>query len=125
MKHVETIINILKAYRFDAGYPTMHYDRVGRLDVDGNMTFDSTTGEPLYDAGPQAGQPFVVPPEYDTEEATWLGKLPSQRRFNMSPLFDQSAVVFSHFRDLVERRLKDNIGNPRDPRAPTQVKINE
>lgn len=125
MKHVETIINILKAYRFDAGYPTMHYDRVGRLDVDGNMTFDLTTGEPLYDAGPQAGQPFVVPPEYDTEEATWLGKLPSQRRFNMSPLFDQSAVVFSHFRDLVERRLKDNIGNPRDPRVPTQVKINE
>ncbi|ADM79701.1 baseplate wedge subunit [Aeromonas phage phiAS4] len=75
--------------------------------------------------GPNAGEPFVPPPEYDTEEESWLGKLPSERRFAMSPLFDQSAVTFSQFRRLVEKRLKDDVGNPRDPQNPTQVKIDE
>ena len=125
MKHVETIIDNLKTYRWDAGYPTEQYDRVAKLDVDGNIEHDSITGEALYLVGPNAGEPFVPPPEYDTEEASWLGKLPSERRFNMSPLFDQSAVTFSHFRRLVEKRLKDDAGNPRDQQNPTQVKIDE
>jgi hypothetical protein len=43
----------------------------------------------------------------------------------MSPLFDQSAVTFSKFRALVDLRLKSNIGNPRDPEHPTQVKVDE
>jgi len=125
MRHSETIVDILKSYRFDAGYPLYQYDRVAVLDVDGNMTFNAVTGEPQYAPGPNAGQPFVVPPEYNTDEATWNGKLPSERRFAMSPLFDQSAVTFSDFRNLVERRLKDDAGNPRDPRHPTQINIKE
>lgn len=125
MRHVETIIDNLKTYRWDAGYPLEQYDRVARLNVDGNIEVDPVTGEAIYDVGPNAGQPFVVPPEYDQEESIWLGKLPSERRFKMSPLFDQSAVTFAQFRRLVENRLKDDIGNPRDPHNPTQVKIDE
>ncbi|APU01944.1 baseplate wedge subunit [Aeromonas phage L9-6] len=125
MKHVETIIDNLKTYRWDAGYPLEQYDRVAKLDVDGNIETDPVTGEAVYLVGPNAGQPFDVPPEYDTEESSWHGKLPSERRFKMSPLFDQSAVTFSNFRRLVEQRLKDDAGNPRDPKVPTQVKIDE
>lgn len=125
MRHSETIVNILKSYRFDAGYPTMHYDRIAKLDVNGNMTFDPITGVAEYLPGPQAGQPFEVPPEYDQENPVWNGMTASERRFNMSPLFDQSAVMFSDFRNLVEKRLKDDIGNPRDPKHPTQINIKE
>ncbi|WKW84393.1 baseplate wedge subunit [Aeromonas phage GomatiRiver_11] len=125
MKHVETIIDNLKTYRWDSGYPLEQYDRVAVLDVNGNIETDPVTGEALYAPGPNAGQPFIVPPEYDTEESAWLGKLPSERRFKMSPLFDQSAVTFANFRRLVEHRLKDDASNPRDPKVPTQVKIDE
>lgn len=51
--------------------------------------------------------------------------MPSERRKLMSPLFDASGTTFAQFRDLVNKRLKDNIGNPRDPENPTQVKIDE
>lgn len=125
MRHVETIIDNLKTYRWDAGYPLEQYDRVAVLDVDGNTEIDPVTGETVYVTGPNAGQPFIVPPEYDVDEAEWMGKLPSERRFKMSPLFDQSAVTFANFRRLVDNRLKDDIGNPRDPKVPTQVKIDE
>ena len=65
------------------------------------------------------------PASYDKENSQlFYGLKASERRFAMSPLFDQSAVTFSKFRELVEKRLKDNVGNPRDPKNPTQRKIN-
>lgn len=125
MKQTETIINTLKAYRFDSGYPTEWYDRVASLDASGNIQHDPVTGDALYLPGPKAGQPFEVPPSYDQDNDSWLGKLPSDRRFPMSPLFDQSAVAFSFFRELVNKRLKCDIGNPRDPKTPTQIKVDK
>ncbi|UES35568.1 baseplate wedge protein [Citrobacter phage KKP_3664] len=123
MTHSETIIDILRNYRFDSGYPKYWPDRVARLDGNGNQTFDLVTGEALYEPHPKAGQPFNVPPEYDTDEQPLNGVLPSARRFDHSPLFDSSAVKYSQFRNLVEKRLKDDAGNPRDPNPPTQRKV--
>ncbi|QDH49020.1 baseplate wedge subunit [Pantoea phage Phynn] len=125
MTHNETIIDILRNYRYDMGYPKYYPDRVARLDGNGNQLFDLLTGEPLYSAGPKAGQEFPVPAEYDKEEQPLNGVLPSQRRFDQSPLFDSSAVKYSQYRKLVEKRLKDDAGNPRDPLTPTQRKVGQ
>ena len=126
MKHVESIINKLKNYKWDAGLPSIYPDRVAKLDANGKIMHDSTTGEPLYDPAPNAGKPFPLRPTYMADNPNIVYGLDAdQRRRPMSPLFDQSAVTFSKFRELVDERLKDNIGNPRDPEKPTQVKINE
>ncbi|QOI66652.1 baseplate wedge initiator [Erwinia phage FBB1] len=127
MKHTETIINKLKIYRWDAGVPTMWPDLVADLDSNGNIKYDEVTGKALYLTSPNNGQEFPVPENYDEENDNYIlwGKTPTERRRLMSPLMDQSAVTFSQFRDLVNQRLKDNIGNPRDPINPTQVKIDE
>lgn len=125
MKHTETIIQSLKNYKFDSGLPSVYPDRVADLDVDGNIKKDPLTGKALYLTSPLIGEEFPVPPEYDQENSELFhGLKASERRFAMSPLFDQSAVTFSMFRELVDKRLKDNIGNPRDPKNPTQRKIN-
>lgn len=123
MTHSETIVDILRNYRYDSGYPKYYPDRVAKMDGNGNQQFDLVTGEPLYDVGPKAGQLFPVPDEYDVEEKPFHGVLPSQRRFDHSPLFDSSAVKYSQYRRLVEKRLKDDAGNPRDPANPTQRKV--
>ncbi|QPI17854.1 baseplate wedge subunit [Pectobacterium phage POP12] len=123
MTHSETIIDILRNYRFDQGYPKYYPDRVASLDNNGNQMFDLITGEPLYIPHIDAGVEFPVPPEYDIEEQPLNGVLPSNRRFDQSPLFDCSGVKYSQFRNLVDRRLKDDAGNPRDPSQPTQRKI--
>lgn len=125
MTHSETIIDILRNYRFDMGYPKYYPDRIAKLDGNGNQQFDLLTGEPLYDVGPNYGKPFPVPPEYDVEEQPFHGVPPSERRFDQSPLFDSSAVKYSQYRKLVEKRLKDDAGNPRDPTAPTQRKVGQ
>ncbi|AWD90303.1 baseplate wedge subunit [Erwinia phage Cronus] len=127
MKHTETIINMYKNYRFDAGIPTMWPDRIASLDANGNIEHDPINGKPLYLTSPNAGKEFPVPDDYNEENNdSMLWDLnPTERRRDMSPLFDQSAVTFSQFRDLVNKRLKDDIGNPRDPSDPTQVLIDE
>lgn len=122
MKHFETIVNIMKAYKWDAGYPSEYPDRVAKLDFYGNMSFNKY-GEPMYDAHPKAGEPFPVPPEYDKEEKPMNGVLPSARRFKLSPLFDASTPAFNHFRNMVDKRMKDDNELPRDPKDPTQVKV--
>lgn len=123
MTHNETIIDILRNYRYDMGFPNYYPDRVARMDGNGDQQFDLLTGEPLYMDGAKAGQPFIVPDWYDKEEQPLNGVLPSQRRFDQSPLFDSSGVKYSQYRRLVEKRLKDDAGNPRDPSAPTQRKV--
>lgn len=127
MKHVETIINRLKSYKWDSGLPSVWPDRVAVLDGYGDITYDPITGEPLYNKHPRANEPFELRPNYDADNKNSIkwGLKPSQRRRPMSPLFDQSSVVFSQFRNLVDERLKDNINNPRDPQSPTQVKVDE
>lgn len=125
LKHSETIINIYKSYKWDAGLPSVYPDRFADLDSNGNIRHDEVTGVALYVTNPDAGIEFPLPADYDEENdfSILAGQLPSERRKDMSPTLDQSAVTFSQFRDLVDRRLKDNVGNPRDPVNPTQVEI--
>lgn len=137
MRHTETIIDILKNYRWDAGLPSVYPDRVLRFKIDGSVSTDPQTGLVEYDPYPNAGAPFPLPPDYDANEKRpnnpqlW-NMLPSARRRPLSPTFDQSAVTFSKFRNLVDQRLKDDVGNPRDVTVaqksdpnwkPSQVKI--
>lgn len=127
LKHVETILNRFKNYRWDAGLPSIYPDRVAVLDSNENIEFDPITGEAMYETPPNAGLPFPVRPDYDAENDNSIlnGMTPDERRVPMSPLFDQSAVTFSQWRALINKRLKDDAGNPRDPRNPTQVKVDE
>jgi hypothetical protein len=127
LKHVETIINKYKNYKWDSGLPTEYADRVARLDPQGNVEFNPVTGEVIYDAGPYAGIEYPLPANYNEENdnSIFQGQLPSERRKPMSPLFDASGTTFSRFRELVNERLLDNVGNPRDPINPPQVKLDE
>lgn len=127
LKHVETILNTYKNYKWDAGLPSVYPDRVAILNSKGEIEKDPVTGEPMYEATSNAGQPFPLRPDYNEENDNSIieGLNPDERRRPMSPLFDQSAVTFSNWRDLVNKRLKDDVGNPRDSRNPTQVKVDE
>lgn len=127
LKHVETIINRYKNYKWDSGLPTEYADRVASLDVEGNAEFNPVTGEIIYLVGPRAGETYPLPADYDSDNdfSIFQGQLPSERRKKLSPLFDASGTTFSQFRALVDQRLKDDVGNPRDPKNPTQVKIDE
>lgn len=126
MKQVETIINKLKSYKWDSGLPSVYPDRIASLDPNGKIEYNMITGEPIYLEGPKIGQPFPLPSNYLTiNNTSFYGSNADKRRKQMSPTFDQSAVCFSKFRDLVNMRLKENIGNHRDPINPTEVKINE
>lgn len=137
MRHVETIIDTLKNYRFDAGLPNVYPDRILKFKLDGTPSTDPNTGEVEYLPHPKAGEPFPLPSDYDANEKRpnnpqlW-NMLPSARRRPLSPTFDQSAVAWSKFRNLVDQRLKDDAGNPRDVTVaqmgdaswkPSQVKI--
>ena len=127
MKHVETIINKLKNYKWDAGLPSVYPDRVAIIASDDTIERDPITNEPRYSSRTQAGEPFPLPANYNQENnnSVIAGQNPGQRRKPLSPTFDQSAVTFANYRDLVNQRLKDDAGNPRDPENPTQVKIDE
>lgn len=127
MKHTETIINRLKNYKWDAGLPSVWPDRVAVLNAQDDIEHDVITGEPIYAEHPNAGQPFPLPADYNAENNNTIisGQNPGQRRKPMSPTFDQTAVTFAQFRDLVDQRLKQNIGNPRDPVDPTLILIGE
>lgn len=126
MKQVETIINKYNNYKWDSGLPSVYPDRVALLNADGKIEHDNVTGEAIYVPAPNAGLPFPLRPNYMTVNPTIVyGLNADQRRKPMSPLFDSSSVTFSKFRLLVEQRLKQNVGNPRDPENPTEVKVDE
>lgn len=126
MKHTETIMNILKNYRWDSGLPSYWPDRVAKFGPDGKIDKDPLTGEALYLDSPNKGQEFPLRPDYlANNPGTLYGLDADKRRRPMSLLFDQSAATFSRFRDLVDRRLKGDIGNPRDPENPSQILIGE
>lgn len=127
LKHVETILNKLKNYRWSDGIPSEWYDRVASLNSAGDVNRDPVTGEVIYLIAPNAGLPFPLPSDYDSENdnSIFQGQTPSERRKKLSALLDQSGITFCQWRELVDKRLKDDIGNPRDPRNPTQVKVDE
>ncbi|AHY25138.1 baseplate wedge subunit [Pectobacterium bacteriophage PM2] len=127
LKHVETIINTYKNYRWDAGLPSVWPDRVAVLNSAGDVVRNPITGSVEYQPAPNAGLDFPLRLNYNEEndDSIFQGQNPDERRKPMSPLFDQSSVTFSQWRDLVDKRLKDDIGNPRDPINPTQVQLNE
>lgn len=126
MKQVETIINTYKTYKWDSGLPSVYPDRVASLDANGKIEKNLTTGEPIYLPHANAGEDFPLRPDYMADNPNIIYGLDAdQRRKPMSPLFDQSAVTFARFRDLVDKRLKENIKNPRDPENPTEVKVDE
>ncbi|QJT71880.1 baseplate wedge initiator [Shewanella phage Thanatos-1] len=127
LKHVQTIINILKNYRMDAGLPTVYPDRVAKLDiVTGDVYKDPITGESVYEPNPRAGQEFPLPVDYNSENnnSIFQGQTPSERRKELSPTFDQTAVGLSNFRNLVNKRLVDDLDLPRND-IPTQANIPE
>lgn len=123
LAHTETIINKLKNFRWDSGLPLEYYDRVAILDNNGNIARDGVTGEPMYNDSPNKGVEYPLPADYDTVEKPLDGVPASKRRKIFSPLLDQSAITYSNYRMLMDKRLKDNIGNPRDPHEPTQEKL--
>lgn len=142
LKHSETIINKLITYRYDSGYPSIWPDRVAILKND-IIERDPITGEALYTLHPKAGEDFDIPDDYDKNEGfigpekpytnmeEYLKNVPpSKRRHKYSPLFDQSGLTYSIFRDMTnlliqsdKYRYKDNINNPRDPEKPSQEKV--
>ena len=124
LKHVETIINMLKNYRWSDGLPTHYYDRVAVIDLSDNILINQMTGEPIYEVHPNANKPFPLPADYNTENPNVGTTQASSRRSRLSATFDQSAVTLCQWRHLVDRRLKDDIQNPRDTRNATQIKVN-
>ena len=127
LKHVQTIINKYKNYRWDAGIPTVYPDLLGVISpVTGEIERDPITGGPVYTPNPVGGTAYPVPTDYDSENDNSIlhGQTPTERRKLMSPLFDQTSVTFSNYRALVDSRLIDDVGLPRNP-PPTQVKIDE
>lgn len=126
--HNETIINIMKAYRWDAGLPTVFPEKTYRRDSNNNIMFDAVTGEALKTNHPNAGvNPLTFPQwvNYDIDEATVGGLKPSARRVALSPTLDAGWVTYTYFSILEGNRLKDNIGLPRDPKVATQIKVKE
>lgn len=127
MKHVETIINKLKNYKWDAGLPLYYPDRKAALFND--VIQRDSFGDPIYEELPRAGEDYPCGQDYIDENNNSQfpkgegAQGPCARRKRYSPLFDQSAVTFSNYRDLLDERLKDNVGHPRDPEKPTQFKI--
>ncbi|QPB08869.1 baseplate wedge protein [Klebsiella phage Metamorpho] len=125
MKHVETIINRFKNYKWDSGLPSVVPDRNAVLTPSDTIQRDPITDEPMYTPRLGAGTKIEAPANYNSENGNTIiaGQNPDQRRKPLSPTFDQTAVTFANFRELVDLRLKDDAGNPRDPEEPTQVKI--
>lgn len=152
MKHIETIVDINKTYRFDSGLPLNTPKYLTKIDPDSPINdpepeFDPLTGELIQIE--QVQSPFIVADwntainestgqvfedrDYDTDESDWIVDgvtyTPSDRRLDGSPLFSDFSSRMSDFRKLVDRRLKDDINLPRDvsnlatPEQPSQFNI--
>ncbi|QAX99102.1 baseplate wedge initiator [Aeromonas phage Assk] len=154
MKHIETIVDINKSYRWDSGLPSLTPKYRTVPDPNGSFTdpvplFDPITGELMEVEQPQTpfdvsewnnaidtstGNVFEVR-NYDQDEQNWtvdgVVYTPSARRLDGSPLFSDFSSRYSDLKRLSEKRLKDDIGNPRDvskllvPVPPTQVKVEQ
>lgn len=154
MDHLQTIVDVHKAFRWDAGLPSVNL----RLTTDVDPDSDVFDPDPWYDdkygflketehnttpfdisewenaINTETGQKFE-PRNYDTDEEdiVWNGVTykPSERRSEWSPLFSHFTSRFTDLRNLTWLRMKDDIGDPRDPKHmspavdPTQYNIKE
>lgn len=127
LKHQETVITILKAFKWDGGAPKVFPAETNQLDVSGNIVFDANTGVAMKTAHPHAGKDPLADmglwPDYNIDEKPFHGVAASDRRVELSPTFDAAWVTYALYSLLEGKRLKDNIGLPRDPRVPTQNKV--
>lgn len=140
MKHKETTMTLYKTLRWDAGLPSDYVEKLPVLDLNGNITFNEygvmrERDNPLqgpYDVSEwesQALSELGLTVKYDDIEPPLNGVLASDRRVKWSPQFDGSWSRFSALRQLVDKRFKDDVGNPRDvshavpPGKPTQYKV--
>lgn len=134
--HKETIINVLKCYRWDAGLSLKFPKETNKLDANGNVVFDEfITGKVIKEAHPLAGlDPMVVLPDvwgdYDNMEPSVGGVKASDRRRELSPTFDAAWLMYVYYSVLEGRRLKDHVGLPREsdklvnnPTPATQIKV--
>lgn len=130
LKHQETIVNIMKSYRWDAGLPTVFPEATYQRDGLGNIINDPVTGKPILVPHPHAGKDPVADmglwPEYEKTEGA--GALKKRRPLN--PTLDAGWLTYCYYSILSghmtipkERVLKDNHGLPRDPKDPTQIKV--
>ncbi|MGL4522762.1 MAG: baseplate wedge subunit [Bacilli bacterium] len=128
-KHRETMIRIMKTFRWDSGLPNVLPDTTYRRDANLNVMHDPVTGEPLHIDHPLAGQdPIVIKPwnDYDVVNPDVIdGKTASERRRPLSPVFDAGWLTYAYFSTMSGRILKDKSGLPRDPRIATQIKVEE
>ena len=129
LRHKETIITIMKAFKWDGGVPKEFPQETNQLDVSGNVEFNANTGEVIKTAHPHAGKDPIADmglwADYDKDEGAFYGVPASQRRVELSPTFDAAWVTYALYSILEGKRLKDNNNLPRDPKNPTQIKVTQ
>lgn len=127
LRHEETVVTIMKAFKWDGGVPKVFPEKTNLLDVAGDIEFNANTGEVIKTDHPHAGKDPMKDmglwSDYDTEEQPFHGVVPSKRRVELSPTFDAAWVTYAMYSLLEGKRLKDNNGLPRDPSSPTQIKV--
>lgn len=127
LRHKETIMTIMKAYKWDGGVPKVFPALTNQLNVSGNIEFNANTGEAIKQPHPLAGvdpmKDMGLWKDYDAVEKPFHGVAPSARRVELSPTFDAAWMTYALYSLLEGKRLKDNIGLPRDPTPPTQIKV--
>lgn len=122
LKHVESIINPYKNYRWSDGLPSHYPGRSAQLE--NGIIVKDEFDVAVYSDHPKALQEFPITPDYDEHNPElWCDLKASERRKVDSLTFDQSAATFANWRLYIDRQLKDNVGNHRDPTTPTQMRI--
>lgn len=124
--HLETIVNMYGALRFDMGGGVYYPDRIPLLDENLELQFDAN-GDLITQTNPLAG---LIPTDETSYNNFWnnellYGTTPYERRGQYTPTFDASWVRWSNLVSRLSEKLKDNIGNFYDPATPTQVKLGE
>ncbi|MGL6228672.1 MAG: hypothetical protein ACRC3J_05630 [Culicoidibacterales bacterium] len=128
----QTIVELNKSLRFDAGLPVIWNTEITVQDpasspLNPEPLFDPVTGElvvrhePIRDFSVDewnAADP-TDPRDYDADniDVIWDGTVykPSERRLIGSPLFDAFSNRFCMFKRMIDTKLKDDLKAPRDP----------
>lgn len=136
LKHLETIVNFYRTIRFDAGAGRVFPDQYPKLDrdePDPEYQYDAN-GNLEYESDPRGGQDVLsylgiseddYNDSFNNEELVIDGvtTLPYDRRKEFTPTWDSSNARFTNYISENSKKLKDTIGNPRDPDEPTQVNL--
>lgn len=120
LTHRETIITLMKAFRWDSGLPKELPEETYDIDTATDLIKRDQYNNPIVKPHPNAGlDPIVYWPDYDKDE----GAGASGRRRDLSPTFDAGWLTYAYYKVLEGGRLKDRIGLPRDPKVATQIKV--